>query len=75
LAPNAGDIVIRRETGNPREHYSIREHPGVAQVSYASLETALAVAKGFAQKTRTQVWFEQDGQLTLAESGTAASMA
>lgn len=73
--PPAGDIVIRREAGNPGNHYSVREYPGLAQVTYASLEIALEIARRFARTTGTHVWLETDGQFSLLESNAAASMA
>ena len=67
-APRAGDVVIRREAGRPRDHYSIRAFPGRPQVSYMSFEVALDVATRFARSAGTNVLFEEDGQFGLVES-------
>ena len=74
-APKAGDIIIRREASNPHDHHSVREFPGVAQVSYVSFEIALTVATRFARHARSDVWHEEGGRFTLIESRAAAGMA
>lgn len=74
-APRAGDIIIRRESGNPHDHYSVREFPGVAQVCYVSFEIALNVATRFGQSVGTSVWHEDYGRFSLIESRGAANTA
>ena len=74
-APEAGDIIVRREASNPRDRYSLREFPGVAQVCYVSFETALTIATRFARHAGTDVWHEECGRFTLVESRAAAGMA
>ena len=71
-APRAGDITIRPE-GNPHNHYSVREFPGFAQVSYGSFQLALDVATRFARSAGTNVLYEEEGQFGLLESRTAAN--
>ena len=73
--PRAGDIIVRREASNPHDHYSVREFPRVAQVSYVSFEIALTIATGFARHARSDVWHEDGGRFTLIESRAAAGMA
>jgi hypothetical protein len=70
-----GDIVVRREAGNPHDRYSIRELPGAPQVSYVSFETALDVATRFARHAGIDVWHEENGQYTLLESTAVANTA
>jgi hypothetical protein len=74
-APKPGDIILRREVGNPHAHYAVREFPGLAQVSYRSFEMALGVATRFARQIGADVWHEQDGVFTLVESRVAANTA
>jgi len=70
-APKSGDIILRREAGNPHAHYAVREFPGLAQVSYRSFEMALDVATRFARAAGTDAWHEEDGRFTLIEARTA----
>jgi hypothetical protein len=74
-APKPGDIIVRREAGNPHEHYSVREFPGLAQVTYRSFQTALDVAARFARSAGTNVWHEEGDRFGLIESRAAASTA
>ena len=69
----AGDVVIRREAGNPQFRYSISACPGAPQVLCGSFEVALDVATRFARSIGTTVWFEQEGQCGLIESRVAAT--
>ena len=69
--PKAGDVVIRREAGNPGHRYSISEFPGAPQLSYMSFEIALDVATGFARSAGVTVWYEEEGQCGLIESRNA----
>jgi len=71
-APKPGDIVIRREPDYPPLHYSVRDFPRLAQVSYASFEMALDVATRLARLAGTSVWYEQEGRYGLIESRHAA---
>jgi hypothetical protein len=71
-APSAGDIIIRPE-GKPHNHYSVREFPGLAQVSCGSFQLALDVAARFARSAGTNVLYEEEGQFGLLESRTAAT--
>jgi hypothetical protein len=68
-----GDVIIRREATNPHVRYSVREFPGVAQVSYTSFEVALDVVTRFARSAAVTVWYEQEGQLGLIESRTVGA--
>jgi len=70
-----GDIVVRREAGNPHVRYSIRELPGAPQISYVSFAIALDIATRFARHVGIDVWHEEDGRFTLIESRVAAHMA
>ena len=74
-APKPGDIILRREAGNPHADYAVREFPGCAQVSYRSFEMALGVATRFARQIGADVWHEEDGKFTLVESRAAANTA
>jgi len=66
--PKAGDFIIKREASISRDHYSLREFPSVAQVSYDSLEIALDIATRLARSAGTDVWHEEDGHFGLIES-------
>jgi hypothetical protein len=72
-APTPGDVIIRREADNPHVRYSVREFPGVRQVSYTSFEVALDIATRFARSAGTTLWYEQEGQLGLIESRTVSA--
>jgi hypothetical protein len=74
-APKVGDIVIRREASNPYDHFSVREFPGAAQVSYVAFDIALNIATRFARHAGSDVWHEDDGRFTLIESRVAAHTA
>ena len=67
--PKIGDVIIRREPGNPGDHYSVREFPGVAQVSYGSLPVALEVAARLAGESARGVWCKEDGRYARVEFG------
>jgi hypothetical protein len=71
-APRVGDIIIRPE-GNPHNHYSVREFPGLAQVSYGSFQLAFDIAIRFARSVGTNVLYEEEGRFDLLESRAAAN--
>jgi hypothetical protein len=71
--PAPGDVIVRREAGNPCVRYSVREFPGVPQVSYAAFEVALDVATRFARSAGTTLWYEQGDRLGLIESRTVST--
>lgn len=68
--PRTGDIILRREPGGPLNHYSIREFPGLAQVSYSSFAMALDAATRYARSAGTDVLYEESGRYDLIESTT-----
>jgi hypothetical protein len=73
--PKKGDIVLKREAGHSGNHYTVREFPGVAQVSYRSFEIALDIATRYGRSARVDVWHEEHGHFTLIESRAAADTA
>jgi hypothetical protein len=70
--PKKGDIAIRREVGDGRHHYAVREFPSDAQVFYTSFEIALDIATRYARSAGVDVWYEEDLHFTLIESRAAA---
>jgi hypothetical protein len=66
-APQAGDLVVTREARSAIR-YSVRQMPGEPQVSMASKEEALRLARGFARARRVALWYGTDGDLRKLET-------
>lgn len=52
-----GDIVVTRVAGAP-PRFAILRVPGTAQVSWASKQEALTLARGFAANCGVDLWFD-----------------
>ena len=66
-APEAGDLVVTCEARSA-VRYSVRQLPGEAQVSMASKDEAVRLARGFAKARRVALWYSADGAIRKLET-------
>jgi len=62
-----GDIVVARESRSAAS-YTVRQLPGVVQLSASSRDAALRLARGFAQKHAVDLWYSEGDTYKLLEA-------
>jgi len=60
--PSDGDIVVSRDPRR-QQYFTIHQVPGAPQISWASRDAAIDVARGFALRHAVDPWIS-DGQFT-----------
>jgi len=64
--PHDGDLMITRESG-PATRYTIRQLPGIGQISAAERDDAVRLARGVARARAFNVWYRDEATLRLLE--------
>jgi hypothetical protein len=65
--PQDGDVVVTREV-HSREHYTVRQLPGLVQFSTGVRDEAVRLASAFAQKYEVDVWYSEAGTYRRLEA-------
>jgi hypothetical protein len=60
-------VLVTREAES-RVHYTVRQLPGIVQFSAAVRDTAMQVARGFAQRYAVDVWYCEAGTYRRLEA-------
>jgi hypothetical protein len=66
-SPQDGDVVVSREVQS-REHYTVRQLPGLVQFSTGVRDEAVRLAMAFAQKYAVDVWYSEVGTYRRLEA-------
>jgi hypothetical protein len=65
--PRDGDVIVSRESRSGNK-YSLRQHPGDVQVYALVRDDAIRLARGFAVQVAVDLWYIDEGALTLLEA-------
>jgi hypothetical protein len=66
-APQDHDIVVTRESMSA-VRYTMRQLPGVVQISASTRDEAVRLARSFAQKQAVDIWYAENGTYRLLEA-------
>jgi hypothetical protein len=72
--PQDGDLVVTRETRSV-VRYAVRQVPGDPQVTLASRDEAIQLARGFAVRCGATLWYCADGDARRLETYRSAPAA
>jgi hypothetical protein len=70
-APRPGDLVVTREARSA-VRYSVREVPGEPQITLASRDETLRLARGFARDRGVDLWYSEGGETRRLDTRRAA---
>jgi hypothetical protein len=65
--PRDGDVIVSRESTSGNT-YAVRQHPGDVQLHALVRDDAIRLARGFAVHIAVDLWYIDDGALTLLEA-------